>query len=449
VSATTALPQGAAAPAGIKRIGGLRSVYRAEARKLSSQLLIRLVALACVTVPFIFAALLRVQSGSPSDSLYGVWVHSSGFAVSLVVLGNAAAWGFPLIAGVVAGDVFSSEDRYGTWKQVLTRSVTRQDVFFGKLLAAATFTVGLVLLTTAAGLLAGVVLVGAHPLVNLSGTVFSSSHAFLLALVSWLVCIPPTLALMSIAVLLSIATRSGIVGVIGPFIAALAMQLLLLVGTGVWAHMLLVASAFNGWHGLFNAHPYFGQLIVAMSVSVLWTMACLDISWALLRKRDFAGTPVSRRQGWGRPVRVVAAFAAAIALIAIASNWGPAGVTPYRLQHDFVPAFKNLTVLQVEERGHHVPRGETLPIALPSCKRRGSAPNGPGEWICSMQIVPPSTGALPSQPTTVAYDLSVQWDGCYKAQSPPAFIGQQTMPATHGRTVVNPLYTIYGCFNPL
>jgi hypothetical protein len=66
-----------------------------------------------------------------------------------------------------------------------------------------------------------------------------------------------------------------------------------------------------------------------------------------------------------------------------------------------------------------------------------------------MQIVPPSTGALPSQPTTVAYDLSVQWDGCYKAQSPPAFIGQQTMPATHGRIVVNPLYTIYGCFNPL
>ncbi len=182
---------------------------------------------------------------------------------------------------------------------------------------------------------------------------------------------------------------------------------------------------------------------------MLWTVACLDISWALLRKRDFAGMPVARRPGWGRPVRVVAAFAAAIALIAIASSWGPAGVTPSRLQHDFVANFKNLTVLQIEERGHHVPRGETLPVALPSCKRRGSAPNGPGEWICSMQIVAPSTGALPSQPTTVAYDLSVNWDGCYKAQSPPAFIGQQTMSVPHGGSVVNPLYTIYGCFNPL
>ena len=51
--------------------------------------------------------------------------------------------------------------------------------------------------------------------------------------------------------------------------------------------------------------------------------------------------------------------------------------------------------------------------------------------------------------TTVTYDLSVQADGCYKAQSPPAFIGQQQMRDAGGHNVVNPLYTIYGCFNTL
>jgi hypothetical protein len=45
--------------------------------------------------------------------------------------------------------------------------------------------------------------------------------------------------------------------------------------------------------------------------------------------------------------------------------------------------------------------------------------------------------------------LSVQSDGCYKAQSPPAFIGQPLMRDAHGRNVVNPLYTIYGCFNTM
>ena len=79
--------------------------------------------------------MLKVQSGTPADALFGVWVHSSGFAISLVILGFAGNWGFPIIAGALAGDLFSSEDRHGTWKTILTRSCTREDVFAGKLLA--------------------------------------------------------------------------------------------------------------------------------------------------------------------------------------------------------------------------------------------------------------------------------------------------------------------------
>ena len=40
---------------------------------------------------------------TPSDALFGVWVHTSAFAISLVVLGFAANWGFPIVAGVLAG----------------------------------------------------------------------------------------------------------------------------------------------------------------------------------------------------------------------------------------------------------------------------------------------------------------------------------------------------------
>jgi hypothetical protein len=148
-------------------------------------------------------------------------------------------------------------------------------------------------------------------------------------------------------------------------------------------------------------------------------------------------------------VLVVGALAAVIALIAIAGNWGPAGVTATRLRSTLSPAFNHLTVLQQRELGHHVPAGAKLTLVLPTCNRRGSSHQGPGDWVCTIYVVTPSPGALPSQPMPVAYDVSVQWDGCYKAQSPPAFIGQQTMRDAHGHTVVNPLYTIYGCFNPL
>jgi hypothetical protein len=58
-------------------------------------------------------------------------------------------------------------------------------------------------------------------------------------------------------------------------------------------------------------------------------------------------------------------------------------------------------------------------------------------------------GTQPLTNTPVAYDVSVQSNGCYKATSPPLLVGQSTLRNTHGRTIVNPIVTIYGCFNIL
>jgi hypothetical protein len=142
------------------------------------------------------------------------------------------------------------------------------------------------------------------------------------------------------------------------------------------------------------------------------------------------------------------ALAAALALLAIAGNWGPTGVTATKLRSSLVPTFNNLTLLQQRELGRYVPAGAQLRIVLPRCSRRGSTASGPGDWVCTINVLIPTAGSsLPPQPTPVTYDVSVQYDGCYKAQSPPAFIGQQLMRDADGHNVVNPLYTIYGCFN--
>ena len=450
MSATHAVRAGEAIPGGRtgRRSGGVWSVYRAERRKLATQLATRLLALLCILGPFAFAGVLKIQTGSPADTLFGVWVHSSGFALSLVVLSFCGAWGFPVLAGVLAGDIFASEDRYGTWKMVLTRSSTRRSLFAGKLLAAMTFSVGLLLLLAISSLAAGLLLVGDGALVDLGGHTLSTGHSLALVLAAWLLNVLPMLAFTSLAVLLSIATRNGIVGVIGPALVDLVMQLLLLVGSGVWLHMLLAASAFQGWYALFTAHPYFGPLVIGGIVSVIWIVASLVGSWLIIRRRDFAGTPVSRRPGWVVPVRVAVGAAAVVAFLAIASNWGPAGDTAAKLKASIEPAFNNLTVLQQRELGRTVAPGAKLNV-LTSCSRRASTPAGPGDWICTLDVFIPQPGAQPFQNTPVTYDVSVQSDGCYKAESPPSFVGQQTMKDAHGNQVVNPLFVIYGCFNPL
>jgi hypothetical protein len=63
-------------------------------------------------------------------------------------------------------------------------------------------------------------------------------------------------------------------------------------------------------------------------------------------------------------------------------------------------------------------------------------------------VLIPQPGATPYE-QTVTYDVSVQSNGCYKADAPPAFVGQQLMRAPGGGNVVNPLFTIYGCFDTL
>ncbi len=428
--------------------GGIRGVYRAERRKLAAQLSTRLLALVCLIGPFTFAAVLRAQNGTPADTLLGIWVHSSGFAVSLVVLGFAGSWGFPLMAGILAGDMFSCEDRYGTWKTVLTRSCTRREMFAGKLLAATACSIGLVGLTALSSLTAGLLLVGDQSLVGLSGELLPPGRWLALVLASWLVSVLPMLAFTSLAVLFSVATRSGIVGVIGPSLIALVTQLMDLIGKGTWVHMLLVGSAFDGWHGLLRTHPFYGPLAVYSVVSLVWIVVCLGVSWVMIRHRDFAGTSVTRRPGWLVPVRVVAALIAVIALLALASNWGPVGVTATRLRASITPEFTSLTLLQQRQLGHKVPVGARLDVRT-TCVRHASTPQGPGDWLCTLDVLVPQPGATPYAQTPVTYDVSVDSGGCYKAESPPTFVGQQTMLNAHGQIVVNPLYVIYGCFNTL
>ena len=438
-------------PAAARPIGGpdpIWNAYRVEITKLSAQLIVRLLAIAAVACPFAFAAVLQAQSGTPADALFGTWVHTSGFALSLVILAFAGNWGLPVIAGLIGGDLFASEDRHGTWKTILTRSSTRTDIYVGKLLAAATLTVVLTLLLALSSIVAGVVFVGAHSLPNLSGVTTSAGQMLFLTALSWLLCLLPALAYTGIAVLFSIASRNGIVGVLAPLAVALLTQLLQLIGKGVIVHLLLPGSAFLGWHGLLVAHRFYGPMVVSSLVSLGWIAACVLASWRILRRRDFVASESEEGLGWRTPVKAVAATAALVAVLALLTNVGPTGDTQHRLSAAIGEEFNNLTLLQQEAIGRAVPAGAKLDI-LPNCNRRAAAAVGPGEWNCSVNVYLPQNHQVAYNATSVEYDVNLESDGCYKAQSPPSFIGGATMKNFAGDSVTNPLFVVYGCFDTL
>ena len=82
---------GVGADADALRVPVLRA-YRFELVKLVSQWRIRLLVLVCWTVPGLFVAAVSQQSTLPTDTLFGRWMHATGWAGPLVVLGFAGSW---------------------------------------------------------------------------------------------------------------------------------------------------------------------------------------------------------------------------------------------------------------------------------------------------------------------------------------------------------------------
>ena len=84
--------------AGVRRARGQRTrpgrlvVWRLELAKLCGLIRVRVIAVLCILGPFLAVAALHLQSATPGDTAFGQWVHTSGFAIPMVVLGFAAPW---------------------------------------------------------------------------------------------------------------------------------------------------------------------------------------------------------------------------------------------------------------------------------------------------------------------------------------------------------------------
>src|SRR3954467_13790314 len=112
--------------------------YRFELVKLFAQWRIRLLLAVCWIVPALFVAAVSRQSSLPTDTVFGRWMHATGWAGPLVVLAFACSWGLPLLVSLIAGDVFASEDRLGTWRHLLVAVRSPGRIFAAKALASLT-----------------------------------------------------------------------------------------------------------------------------------------------------------------------------------------------------------------------------------------------------------------------------------------------------------------------
>jgi ABC-2 type transport system permease protein len=288
-AATTARTTPAAPPAAVTRRPGTATALRWELAKLAAQARVRYTLLGALVAPPLIVLVTAAQQQPPKDTIYGRQVHTSGYAMPLLILAFCAQWVFPLLTALVAGDIFASEDQHGTWKTILTRSVSRGQVFWAKTVAATAFAVTALVLLGASTIVSSLLLIGTQPLTGLNGQLIASGTALKLVAACWASVLPALIGFTALAILLSVLTRNPAAGVAVPVVLSLLMQLAGTLGGIDLARKFLLTTPMEAWPGLLTEHRFYGPLTTGVAVSAGWTAVCLALAYFSLRRRDITG----------------------------------------------------------------------------------------------------------------------------------------------------------------
>lgn len=268
---------------------GLAATVRWEARKLAAQHRARAVLLGALLGPIPVVAVIHAQSQPPKDTLFGRYATVDGFSLALLILGFAGQWILPLLAAIVAGDIFASEDQHGTWKTVLTRSASRATLFWAKVGTATGFTVVMLALLSISTIATSVLIGGHQPLVGVSGQLIGAPLALKLVSASWASMLPPTIGFTALAILVSVASRNPAAGIAAPAVLGMVMQLIGALGGIASLRPLLLSTPYEAWHGFLAAPVFTGPWLQGLAVSAAWSVSCLTAAFVMVRRRDFTG----------------------------------------------------------------------------------------------------------------------------------------------------------------
>ncbi|HEY3482124.1 MAG TPA: ABC transporter permease, partial [Streptomyces sp.] len=343
IAETTAAAEAAARPVPVSRC------YRFELVKLFAAWRIRLLVLACWIAPALFVAAVSEQSSLPVDTLFGRWMNATGWAGPLVMLGFAGTYALPLLTSVVAGDVFASEDRLGTWRHLLVAVRSTRRIFVAKALASLTVVLVLVAGMAISGAVGGVLAAGSRPLPGLDGHLLTPGDAALQVTLAWVCVLAPTLALGAIGLLGSVAWGRSPMGLLLPAVVALVMALAQLLPLPVAVRLALPSYAFIAWNGLFTDPGQLGPLLIGVGVSLAWAVAATVPAYLLFVRRDFTNLAHdgAGRRGLTVGVLPLAALLAVTAgILAVATPATGSGIDQDKVQRSLATSFAHLYRLQ-------------------------------------------------------------------------------------------------------
>jgi ABC-2 type transport system permease protein len=420
--------------------------YRFELLKLLAQWPIRLALLACWLGPALIVAVISQQSSLPADTLFGRYMSQTGWAGPLVVLSFACSWVLPLLTSLVAGDVFATEDRLGTWRHLLVAVRSPRRIFAAKALASLTIIILLAVGLAASGIIGGLAAVGNRPLVGLDGHLLAPGQAATTVLLAWASVLAPTLAFAAVGLLGSVALGRSPMGLVIPALLALLLQIAQLLPLPVVVRVALPSYAFISWRGLFTDPAQIGPVLIGVTVSLVLAVAAAALAYRLFMRRDFTDLAYDgsgRRVLVGAVLPLAALFAVTVGVIAGATSASGSGIDATKLDRSLATAFGHLYRMQTAEL-HRPGVTEAGLRTSATCDKGGSlvANVGAGnDWRCVVTWRLPGSAAVGS----AIYQLDVSPDGHYVADGDgPQEVNGFFQVHTSTGDVPNPLWQFNG-----
>ncbi|MGC0314975.1 ABC transporter permease [Kitasatospora acidiphila] len=421
-------------------------ILRFELVKQFSTLRVRLLIGLCWLGPGVLVFAIDQQSTLPSDTLFGRWMHATGWAGSLVVLGVAGTWALPLVTSMVAGDVFATEDRLGTWRHLLIAVRSHRRIFAAKAIASVTVILLLVAGLTASSAVGGLLAEGDQPLVGLDGHQLTGGDAAGKVLLAWACVLAPTLALAAIGLLGSVALGRSPMGLLLPMLAALGMQVAQMLPLPVVVRLALPGYAFISWNGLFADPQQLGPLLIGVGVSLVWAVVATALAYLLFLRRDFTNlnnASAGRRVLSLGVLPLAGVLAATVGVVAVTTGAGGSGINQDKVQRSVATAFAHLYRLQ-QEQMRQPPVTEAQLQTFAACDKSeglGAQEGSGNDWRCTVTWNVPGYNVA----AQAIYQLDVTPNGRYIADGDgPVQVNGYFLIVTGGKVVPNPLWQFDG-----